>query len=206
MPYLPLDPADLGRSYEAVIRINSQSGKGGIAYVLEADHGLVLPRRLQIEFGKIVQQRADGSGKELSSAEIWDCFRAHYLDVEGRIALLDHRILPDAHASERRVLTASLRIGGECAQIEGRGTGAIDAFVVALNAAAGLTLAVVDYHEHALGAGADANAVAYVEVRSAEGTSTFGVGLHKDIVTASLRALVSAANRLAHSRAAKPAR
>jgi 2-isopropylmalate synthase len=127
------------------------------------------------------------------------------LDAQGAVALLDHRVLADAHASERRVLTAMVRIGGECRQIEGRGTGAIDAFVSALNAAAGLTLAVADYHEHALGAGADANAVAYVEVRSAEGTSTFGVGLHKDIVTASLRAVVSAANRLAHARAATAA-
>ncbi len=199
VPYLPIDPADLGRSYEAVIRINSQSGKGGVAYVLEADYGLALPRRLQIEFSAAIQRAADASGKELGSAEIWQRFQAEYLSSAGRFALLEHRTLSDARASGRRVAKALVRIDGEERRIEGRGNGPIDAFLAAFNKAAGTALAVVDYHEHAIGSGADASAAAYVEAKAADGRTSFGVGLDKDIVTASLRAVVSAANRLAQS-------
>ncbi|MFI4987918.1 MAG: 2-isopropylmalate synthase [Alphaproteobacteria bacterium] len=201
VPYLPIDPADLGRSYEAVIRINSQSGKGGIAYVLEADYGLALPRRLQVEFSAAIQKLADQSGKELGSKAIWEAFQVEYLRDGGRFALVEQRTLPDARASDRRVAKAIVRIDGEDRRIEGRGNGPIDAFLTAFNKAAGTALAVVDYHEHAIGSGADASAVSYVEARDASGRTSFGVGLDKDIVTASLRAVVSAANRLARGSA-----
>jgi len=199
VPYLPIDPADLGRSYEAVIRINSQSGKGGIAYVLEQDYGLTLPRRLQIEFSKVIQAIADRDGKELASKEIWDCFRSTYLEQDGPYAFVEHRTVPDGASPGRRLLDATIRIGDEERRIEGRGNGPIDAFTDALNRATGLSLAVVDYHEHATGTGADATAVAYVEARGADGATLFGVGLHQNIVTASLKAIVSAANRLERS-------
>jgi 2-isopropylmalate synthase len=194
VPYLPIDPEDVGRTYETVIRINSQSGKGGVAYVLEQDHGLALPRRLQIEFSKAVQVEADRTGTELTGEHIWECFRREYLDENGRFVLVDHRATPAPRGS--RGLAATVRIDGKAVEIEGRGTGPIDAFVDALDKAAGLSFEVVDYHEHAVGKGADAMAVAYVEARADHCPSTFGVGMDKDIVTASLRAVTSAANRL----------
>jgi 2-isopropylmalate synthase len=197
VPYLPIDPEDVGRSYEAVIRINSQSGKGGLSYVLETDYGLSLPRRLQIEFSKVIQVVADREGTELTSKQIWDHFTREYLDQQGgRFAFVSHRSFPDRHEPEGRVLVATIREGGAEREIEGRGTGPIDAFVDALNRAAGLDLQVVDYREHAVGAGADATAVAYVEVRDDGGTPLFGVGMHKNITAASLRAVISAANRI----------
>ncbi|HLI13694.1 MAG TPA: 2-isopropylmalate synthase [Alphaproteobacteria bacterium] len=196
VPYLPIDPEDVGRSYEAVIRINSQSGKGGIAYVLEQDYGLSLPRRLQIEFSKVIQAVADRDGRELTPARIWDCFKAEYLDETGPFVFVEHRTVPDTHASERRALKATIRIDGKERRIEGHGTGPIDAFVDALRRAAGVAFEVVDYREHATGTGADATAVAYVEVRTPGGHNLFGVGMHKNIVTASLRAVTSAANRI----------
>jgi 2-isopropylmalate synthase len=202
VPYLPIDPQDVGRSYEAVIRINSQSGKGGVAYVLERDHGLALPRRLQIEFSKIVQAIADREGTELSSARIHEAFRAEYLDESGPYALVEYGTVPESRGSERRILSATVRIDGKEQSIEGRGLGPIDAFVDALNRATGPDLEVVDYHEHAMGAGANAMAVAYVEARAADGTVLFGVGMHKNIVAASLRAVIGAANRLARKGAA----
>jgi 2-isopropylmalate synthase len=194
VPYLPIDPEDVGRTYETVIRINSQSGKGGVAYVLEQDHGLAMPRRLQIEFSKAVQVEADRTGTELTGEHIWDCFRQEYLDEDGRFVLVDHRATQAARGS--RGLAATVRIDGRTVEIEGRGTGPIDAYVAALDKAAGLGIEVVDYHEHAVGKGADAMAVAYVEVRADHCPSTFGVGMDKDIVTASLRAVTSAANRV----------
>jgi 2-isopropylmalate synthase len=194
VPYLPIDPADLGRSYEAVIRINSQSGKGGVAYVLEQDYGLQLPRRLQIEFSKVVQAITDREGKELTSREIWEAFRGEYLDETGRIGFVDHTSLPDRDAG--RALDATIRVKGKQRRIEGHGTGPIDAFVDALARTLAIELEVVDYHEHAVGTGADATAVAYVEARGGNGRTLFGVGMDKNIVTASLRAVTSAANRL----------
>ena len=195
VPYLPIDPKDLGRSYEAVIRINSQSGKGGIAYVMEADHGMQLPRRLQIEFSHAVQAVADRTGLEMDSAAIWDTFEREYL-TGGRFGFLHHRTEPDDADAEQRHLTAVIADDGREREISGTGTGPIDAFVAALNRAFGLDLEVVDYREHAVGAGANATAVAYVEARGSRGESTFGVGRHKNIVTASLRAVLSAANRI----------
>lgn len=185
----------MGRTYEAVIRINSQSGKGGVAYVMETDHGIRMPRRLQVEFSQVVQRTAEANGTELSSADIWRAFEAEYLDAEAPFAFVEHRTLPDAHASELRNLTATVRHDGEHHEVKGQGNGPIDAFVDALRKAFGHDFYVVDYREHALGAGEDATAVAYVEARTGDGTALFGVGRHANIVTASLRAVTGAVNR-----------
>ncbi len=195
VPYLPIDPKDLGRSYEAVIRVNSQSGKGGVAYVLQADHGLDLPRGLQIEFSKVVQEVADRTGKELTSADIWALFQATYLGGEA-ITLVDYSIFPEPRAPEQRRIAATVVVDGAERRIEGVGNGPIDAFVDALRRECGIALTVADYREHALGAGADAQATAYVQIRDAGETTLYGVGIDANIITASLKAVASAANRL----------
>ena len=195
VPYLPIDPQDIGRAYEAVIRLNSQSGKGGIAFVLEKDYGLTLPRRLQIEFSKVVQAIADREGKEVSSDRLWQCFSEEYLKADGVMAFVEHETWPDTRAGRGRLLRSTVRIGSSERTIEGHGTGPIDAFVDALSHAFGIDIEVADYSEHAIGKGADAAAVAYVEAKMADGTSLFGVGIDKNIVAASLQAVVSAVNR-----------
>src|SRR5204862_542637 len=159
VPYLPIDPKDLGRSYEAVIRVNSQSGKGGVAYLLKADHGLELPRALQVEFSRIVQDWTDRTGKEASSPDIWTMFCQTYLG-EGEVDLVEYRNFPDAHG---RTINATIMDRGDERIIEGQGSGPLDGFVDALRRAAIADLAVLAYHEHALGAGSDAQAAAYVE-------------------------------------------
>jgi 2-isopropylmalate synthase len=194
VPYLPIDPKDLGRTYEAVIRVNSQSGKGGVAYVLKADHGLDLPRGLQVEFSKRVQEVADRTGKELTSADIWSLFEATYLGPDG-IVLTDYGLLPEPGAPSRRRIVATVAIGGTERKIEGVGNGPIDAFVDALQRECGIELTVGDYREHALGAGADAQATAYVEIRDQNAAPLWGVGIDANIVTASLKAVASAATR-----------
>ena len=196
VPYLPIDPKDLGRTYEAVIRVNSQSGKGGVAYVIKADHGLDLPRALQVEFSRIVQEVADRTGKELTSADIWSLFEETYLDGGG-IRLVDYSVLPEPRAGERRVVATIEERGAE-RRIEGAGNGPIAAFVDALKEGCGIAVTVLDYHENAVAAGADAQAAAYVQIRSAgaRGDETlYGVGMDSDIVTASLKAVASAASR-----------
>jgi 2-isopropylmalate synthase len=193
VPYLPIDPMDLGRSYEAVIRINSQSGKGGIAYILEKEHGIELPRRLQIEFSKIVQLIADGEGVELGADRLWETFKGEYLDGNGRYVLKDYKALTQDDDTQR--ITARVLAGGEPHVIEGVGNGPVDGFVSALKADSGLMFDVADYREHAMGTGANATAVAYVEIKLADGATLFGVGMDKNIVAASLRAVVSAVNR-----------
>jgi len=195
VPYLPIDPKDVGRDYEAVIRINSQSGKGGVAYILEKDHGLQLPRRLQMEFSGIIQDLADSSGKEISGETIWRAFRDEYIDRAKPYAFVEYSTRADAHASELRHLTARILQNGKEVSIAGCGNGPIDAFVDALRAAFGIDLKVADYREHSVGVGADATAVAYVETRLADGDSIFGVGMDPNIVRASLKAILSAANR-----------
>ena len=195
VPYLPIDPQDIGRSYEAVIRINSQSGKGGIAYVLETEFGLQIPRRLQMEFSKIVQRIADETGKELSPTSIYEAFRAEYLDTDRPLALIEHGTEPRGPNSGPRTLTAVVEKDGTPTTIRGKGTGPIDAFVDALRQGVGINLHVVDYHEHAVTTGEDSQAAAFVEVRTGDNRTLYGVGVDPDIVTASLRALVSAANR-----------
>ena len=198
MPYLPIDPQDLGRSYEAVIRVNSQSGKGGIAYLLEQDYGLQLPRLLQVEFSNVVQGITDESGRELSSAEIWQAFRQEYLDIDAPYQFVEYRTEPDNRATEIRQITATISENGQERSISGRGNGPIDAFLDALANGCGIELRVVDYREHAVsssGRHGDATAVSYIQAQSATNKTYFGVGMHKNIVTASLLAVLNAVNR-----------
>jgi 2-isopropylmalate synthase len=198
VPYLPIDPKDLGRTYEAVIRVNSQSGKGGVAYVLKADHGLDLPRGLQVEFSRVVQEVADRTGKELTSRNIWALFENTYLS-RGGIRLVDYTVLPEPRPNERRIV-ATVTADGTERRIEGVGNGPIAAFVDALRRDCGIALTVLDYHEDAVAAGADAQAAAYVQIRGDGqdgGDVLYGVGMDSDIVTASLRAVASAASRAA---------
>ncbi|MES2632781.1 MAG: 2-isopropylmalate synthase [Pseudomonadota bacterium] len=200
MPYLPLDPKDLGRSYEAVIRVNSQSGKGGISYLLESEYGLELPRRLQIEFSQVVQSVMDATGKELTAHDIFDLFEREY-GVHS-IAAPEHQVLQEvqgAQAAEpgngkRVALKAEVEISGRRLTVQGAGNGPIDAFVEALATASGESIRVLDYHEHAIGSGANAQAVAYLELRIGERT-LFGVGMDSNIVSASLKAIVSGLQR-----------
>jgi 2-isopropylmalate synthase len=198
IPYLPLDPADVGRTYEAVIRVNSQSGKGGVAYLLERDHGLCLPRRLQIEFSRRVQRIADESGQELSSEDLWRVFREEYLSRRGPLVLVEYRLeRVEGDDGDNEIVRATVTQNGVERAIEGRGNGPIAAFVDALRRECEVDLRVSDYSEHALGQGADATAAAYVEVVALGGKSLFGVGCHANIVTASLEAVIGAANRAA---------
>jgi 2-isopropylmalate synthase len=194
VPYLPIDPADVGRTYDAVIRVNSQSGKGGIAYLLERDHGLVLPRLLQIEFSQVIQRITDASGKELSSREIRAAFEREYVDVARPLAYVDHRA---SHSGDGRVeqLAARLRLDGADLRLHGKGNGPVDAFVHALRTELGADIHVQNYHEHATGSGEDATAVSYVQLRIGQEVAVFGVGLDPNIVTATLKAVISAVDR-----------
>ncbi|MCW5729579.1 MAG: 2-isopropylmalate synthase [Alphaproteobacteria bacterium] len=194
VPYLPIDPQDIGRSYEAIIRINSQSGKGGIAYIMQSDFGFDLPRKLQIEFAQVVQQATDATGKEITPSELWDAFRKEYLD-EGRLAFVEHETVALARGSNQRTITATVRFDGAERTIRGQGNGPIDAYVNALRRELGIELAVVDYREHAVGSGADAAAIAYVETKASGGRELYGVGRDENIVAASLKAVTSAVNR-----------
>ncbi len=194
MPYLPIDPMDLGRSYEAVIRVNSQSGKGGIAYLLEHEFGLELPRRLQIEFSQVVQGVMDISGKELTAQDLFALFQTTYgvLTVHAPERLM----IEESTQAEGKVFSikADVRLGDQVHAIQGSGTGPIDAFVAGLMAATGQVVRVLDYREHAIGSGASAQAVAYLELRINEET-LFGVGMDGNIVSASLKAIVSGLQR-----------
>ncbi len=194
MPYLPLDPKDLGRSYEAVIRVNSQSGKGGISYLLESEYGLELPRRLQIEFSQVVQTAMDASGKEFTAHDIFDLFEREY--GVHTIATPWHQVLEETQGVEGKVvqIAAEVQVSGNTLSIKGAGNGPIDAFVEGIAAATGQSVRVLDYHEHAIGAGSSAQAVAYLELRVGERT-LFGVGMDSNIVSASLKAIVSGLQR-----------
>ncbi len=198
-PYLPIDPKDVGRSYEAVIRVNSQSGKGGVAYILKAEHKLELPRRLQIEFSRIVQNLTDSEGGEISPEEIWAAFTAEYLDRRTPLDL--NSVHTSSAAGEHDSLTVNVYVNGENRTLHGSGNGPIAAFVSAINALpsaspgrSGYDVRVLDYAEHALSAGGDATAAAYVECAVGEQV-LWGVGFDSNIVTASLRAVISAVNR-----------
>ena len=190
MPYLPIDPKDLGRTYEAVIRVNSQSGKGGMAYLLESEYGLELPRRLQIEFSRVVQHEMDASGKELQAKDLWALFRKEYRLDE--IAAPKQRAMSETdEAGNTRVsLKADVQLGGRTVSLQGEGTGPVDAFVAGLNATGLAQVRVMDYREHAIGSGANAQAVAYLELRVGDHT-LFGVGMDADILTASLKGILS---------------
>ncbi|PKW28201.1 2-isopropylmalate synthase [Phycicoccus duodecadis] len=197
VPYLPIDPHDIGRSYEAVVRVNSQSGKGGVSYLLKAEHGLDLPRRLQVEFSGVVQRRTDSEGGELTGPQIWEMFEDEYLHAEdserrwAHFAPLRSTITGNDDGMDR--IEATVLVDGVETDISGRGNGPIDAFTAAL-ATLGVDVRVLDYHEHALSAGGDARAAAYVECAVGERV-LWGVGLHESIVKASLRAILSAVNR-----------
>jgi len=194
VPYLPIDPADIGRTYDAVIRVNSQSGKGGIAYLLEREYGLALPRLLQIEFSQIIQQITDTTGKELSAAEIRSAFDREYCDVSGPMIFVDHRTQHSAAGAVERMV-ARLACDGVAMEFTGAGNGPVDAFVQALREGAGFDIHVQNYHEHGVGSGEDAEAVAYVQLRIGTERTVYGVGFDSNIVTATLRAVVCAANR-----------
>jgi 2-isopropylmalate synthase len=193
VPYLPIDPADLGRSYEAVIRVNSQSGKGGVAWVIEQDKGLKLPKRLQADFSRHVQRLADETSCELNAADIWGQFEATYLARDAdRFRLVDYR---ESGSVGDRLFVGHVAVDGTEQSISGRGNGLISGVIAALEGSTGPTLDVVDYNEHAIGHGANAQAAAYVECRTADGCTVFGVGIDADVATASVRAVLSAANR-----------
>ncbi|HZQ63531.1 MAG TPA: alpha-isopropylmalate synthase regulatory domain-containing protein, partial [Casimicrobiaceae bacterium] len=195
VPYLPIDPADVGRTYDAVIRVNSQSGKGGIAYLLERDYGLALPRLLQIEFSQVIQRITDATGKELSSREIHRAFEQEYIKLEAPFRYVDHSARAKAGGNGIEELVAHLSINGEMRELAGSGNGPVDAFVHALRDHAGLPIHVLNYHEHAVTSGEGALAAAYVQVRIGVDQAIYGVGLDSNIVTATLRAVVSAVNR-----------
>jgi len=190
VPYLAIDPHDVGRSYEAVIRVNSQSGKGGVAYVMKTGHSLDLPRRLQIEFSKFIQVRTDEEGGEVTPTEIWDAFTAQYL-APGPVALLGHQ--SSSVVDGKHKLAAAISVDGRTQDVEGTGNGPISAFCAAL-ASVGIDARVLDYAEHAMTEGTDAQAASYVEVDTG-GQVLWGVGIDTNTATASMRAIVSAVNR-----------
>jgi 2-isopropylmalate synthase len=187
MPYLPIDPMDLGRSYDAVIRVNSQSGKGGIAYLLEAEHGLELPRRLQIEFSTAVQAHTDEHGGEVSAAQLWSLFEREYR--LGEVVLDQQRLSErgDGHVE----LSLRVRVGSHWHAVAGQGAGPVAAFVDAIARHIGCAVEVLDYHEHAIGSGAQARAAAYLELRIGGTRTLFGVGIDENILSASMKAIVS---------------
>ncbi len=197
VPYLPIDPADVGRSYDSVIRVNSQSGKGGIAYLLETEYGIVLPRRLQVDFSRVVQEHADRQGGELSAAEIWRLFSATYLSTESPVRYVEHHLFEHGCAQGIRL---TVEIDGQVHLLGGEGNGPIDAAVHALRAA-GLGVQVRSYEERSMaGKGSDAQACAFLELaRAGSASECYGVGVDANIVTASIRALVNGVNRLAAS-------
>ncbi|WP_179956507.1 2-isopropylmalate synthase [Sphingorhabdus profundilacus] len=195
VPYLPIDPADLGQSYEAVIRVNSQSGKGGVAWVLEQDHGLKLPKRMQANFSSTVQELSDSTGSELTSTDIWESFEKRYhLKGDSRFRLIDFQESQSPKQQDERIFAGKIRIDGVEQSVSGRGNGLISSLANALESALGGPLDIIDYSEHAIGHGTDARAAAYVECRVGDGPVLFGVGISRDVATASVRAILSAAN------------
>ena len=197
VPYLPIDPQDVGRSYEAVIRINSQSGKGGVAYLLEKDHGLSMPRRLQIEFSQVIQKIADESGKEISPSDVWDNFQNTYLNESGSYEFVDHNINSKANkdGSQTDEIEINLKVNDEIISITGTGNGPIDAMVNSIKDYLKLDIKISDYHQHAISAGSDAKAVAYSELLL-NGKSVWGVGMHQNTVIAGFESVISGLNRL----------
>jgi 2-isopropylmalate synthase len=195
VPYLPIDPADIGGAYEAVIRVNSQSGKGGVAWVLQQDKGLKLPKAMQAHFSGVVQKLADESSRELATADIWAAFeRAYHISPGQHFELVGFEETGASRMDQQRVFVGELRLDGKPATIRGRGNGLISGVLAALQGDCGLMLDVMDYQEHAIGAGGDAQAAAYVQCRTEDGRTVFGVGLDADVATASVRAVLSAAN------------
>jgi 2-isopropylmalate synthase len=201
VPYLPVDPSDLGRSYDSIIRVNSQSGKGGVAYLLERDYQLVMPRRLQIEFSQVVQAAADITGKELSSQELWDLFSKEYLAPRAPFAYRSHQLAASTDGADTERLALTIESDGRVETWHGQGSGPIDAMVKAI----GLPFDVLSYEEHSRGEGSGAKAVSYIEITTRSRRTLFGAGMHSNIITASLLAILSAVNR-AIGQGALPAR
>jgi len=198
VPYLPIDPADVGASYEAVIRINSQSGKGGISYIMETESGVQMPRALQVEFSGVVQRISDATGAEQTSADIWSAFEKEYLQADRPYGFIDHMTRVATNASEVRLMTATMKKDGKDKEIEGQGSGPIDAFVDAMRKETGNEIKVFSYSEHSVGIGADATAIAFVEAE-VDGRHLYGVGISANIVSASLIAVTCAVNRALNS-------
>ena len=192
VPYLPIDPKHTGRTYEAIIRVNSQSGKGGVAYLLDTEHGLSLPRSMQVEFSKQVQEITEASGKEISRAQIWDVFTTTYLPTNPKLQLLSSEVAADQNQTR---IFAQVLVDGKNITVKGEGNGPIDALMAGLRDELDVQFRVRDYHEHALTAGSEASAVAYVEAEASDGTTWWGVGMSSSILDASLEAVISAANR-----------
>jgi 2-isopropylmalate synthase len=193
MPYLPIDPWDLGRSYEAVIRVNSQSGKGGFAWVLEQDQGLKLPKKMQAHFSGHVQNLADEAGRELFAEDIWEVFQRTYkLSPPQRFQLVDYEEAKGPDGT--RIFAGKIAVDDTVKTVSGRGNGLISSVVATIADTFGVKLEVKDYAEHAMGAGSDARAAAYVECVGPNGKTVWGVGIDEDVATASVRAVLSAAN------------
>jgi 2-isopropylmalate synthase len=193
VPYLPIDPKHVGRTYEAVVRVNSQSGKGGVAYIMETEHGMILPRRLQIEFSKTIQSITEDTGTEISPSAMWQAFEAAYFPANAPVQFLSHEAITGEGGAK---VTVQLLVDGQTHRVTGEGNGPIAAFVNGLKKDLDIEIDVHDYAEHAASAGSNALAVAYVEIRSATGTIRWGVGSDESILAASLRAVISAVNRL----------
>jgi len=198
VPYLPIDPKDIGRSYEEIIRVNSQSGKGGVAYLLQSEYGIDLPRDMQVEFSKVIQKVTDETGAEIKPKEIWEKFEGEYLNLAAPYALIDYRVGTATHASEVVQIQGRLRAHGEEKDFAGQGNGPIAAFVDGIGKALGTKANVLDYHQDALTMGSSAEAVCFIRLEVAkDGKRAFGVGMHPNTNTASFRAVISALNRIA---------
>lgn len=194
VPYLPIDPTDIGRTYESIIRINSQSGKGGIAYILDQEYGFQLPKLMQAEFSQVVQRLADTTGKELKPSDIWNTFFSEYIAVESPFQLQKFRVL-DGSDDEQVSCYAEIQTNRTTQVFVGTGNGPIDALTKALQQELDLSFTLISYHEHILGEGADSKAAAYIQTRNAQGNSYFGVGIDPNITIASIKALLSSLNR-----------
>ena len=206
VPYLPIDPTDVGRSYQAIIRINSQSGKGGVAYVMESEFGCQLPKTMQPEFGQVVQELSDRSGREVEAHEIWRAFQREYLEVDAPLRFLDYAIASDTEDSSRMHGTLTVVVDGAERELRGTGNGPIDALKDALGQAGLNDFRLTHYSEHALGQGTDSTAIAYIQIARGDGTQRFGAGTNPNIAKASALALISALNRsLAASSRRQPA-
>ena len=188
VPYLPIDPADVGRNYDAVIRVNSQSGKGGVSYVLQQEYGFELPRRMQIEFSRAIQRFSDATGREVKAADLYQVFQAEYLARSAPYQYLQHDL---QRVADGEAIVIEYQHAGRTVQQQGHGAGPIAALVAALN----LEISILDYHEHAIGSGADATAACYVELRLGSRCACYGIGLDANIVTAAVKAVFCAINR-----------
>ena len=196
VPYLPIDPKDVGRSYEAIIRVNSQSGKGGVAYILDTEYGIDMPREMQVEFSQVVQKITDTTGTEITPEQIYTTFKETYLEPTDPFEMVDYKLNSGASANEVHC-EATVKHNGATVAVKGQGNGPIDAFVHALQEGCGIEASFLDYHQHAMGSGSDVEAVCFIKLAGAGNAQAYGVGVHPNTNTASMLAIVSAVNRLA---------